>query len=108
MKTVYVSLIADLLHAGHIRILREASKHGKVTVGLLTSTAITELGDIAYLKYQQRLDVLGDLKMVSNVIPQDSASYSKNLLELQPDFVVHGDDWIKGPQSQYREEVLNL
>ena len=108
MKIVYVSLIADLLHAGHIRILREASKHGKVTVGLLTSTAITELGDIAYLKYQQRLDVLEDLKMVSNVIAQDTASYKKNLLNLKPDFVVHGNDWIKGPQSEYREEVLTL
>jgi phosphoenolpyruvate phosphomutase len=108
MKKVYVSLIADLLHAGHIKILREASKHGDVTVGLLTSTAITELGDISYLKFQQRLDVLEDLKMVSNVIAQDTASYKKNLLELKPDFVVHGDDWIEGPQSQYREEVLDL
>tara|TARA_B100001142_G_C14340271_1_gene657593 strand:- start:2027 stop:3325 length:1299 start_codon:yes stop_codon:yes gene_type:complete len=108
MKKVYVSLIADLLHAGHISILREASKHGEVIVGLLTSTAISELEDTAYLKYQQRLNVLEDLKMVSNVIPQDTASYRKNLLELQPDFVVHGDDWIKGPQSQYREEVINL
>tara|TARA_Y100001970_G_C14256833_1_gene876171 strand:+ start:6824 stop:8122 length:1299 start_codon:yes stop_codon:yes gene_type:complete len=108
MKTVYVSLIADLLHAGHIKILREASKHGDVTVGLLTSSAVTELGDIAYLKFQQRLDVLQDLKMVSNVIAQDTASYKKNLLELKPDFVVHGNDWIKGPQSEYREEVLDL
>tara|TARA_B100000700_G_scaffold170689_1_gene188512 strand:+ start:317 stop:1615 length:1299 start_codon:yes stop_codon:yes gene_type:complete len=108
MKTVYVSLIADLLHAGHIKILREASKHGEVTVGLLTSTAITELGDIAYLKYQQRLEVLEDLKMVSKVIAQDTASYKKNLLELKPDFVVHGDDWVNGPQSQYREEALAL
>ena len=46
--------------------------------------------------------------MVSNVIAQDTASYKKNLLELKPDFVVHGNDWIKGPQSEYREEVLDL
>ena len=49
MKKVYVSLIADLLHAGHISILKEASKFGEVTVGLLTSTAINELGDMLYL-----------------------------------------------------------
>jgi phosphoenolpyruvate phosphomutase len=52
IKKVYVSLIADLLHAGHINILEEAAKHGEVTVGLLTSTAINELNDSAYLKYQ--------------------------------------------------------
>ena len=51
-KKVYVSMIADLLHAGHIKILEEAAKHGEVTVGLLTSTAINELNDTAYLKYQ--------------------------------------------------------
>ena len=56
-KTVYVSLIADLLHAGHVQVLKEAKKHGEVTVGLLTSTAINELSDTVYLKYQQRLEV---------------------------------------------------
>ena len=74
MKKVYVSMIADLLHAGHINILNEASKYGKVTVGLLTSTAINELNDTAYLKYQQRLDVVSSLSMVPNVIPQEDAS----------------------------------
>jgi len=108
MKKVYVSLIADLVHAGHIAILEEASKHGDVIVGLLTSTAINELGDTAYLKYQQRLDVLQNLKMVSEIVPQKSASYRKNLLDIKPAYVVHGDDWIKGPQSQYREEVIDL
>ena len=54
-KKVYVSLIADLLHAGHIRVLKEAQKYGEIVVGLLTSTAINELNDTAYLKYQQRL-----------------------------------------------------
>lgn len=107
-KEVYVSLIADLVHAGHISILREAKKYGDVTVGLLTSDAITELDDVAYLKYQHRLEVVENLEMVSAVVPQSNASYRENLLSLQPDYVVHGDDWIKGSQSKYREEVLEL
>ena len=107
-KKVYVSLIADLVHAGHIAILKEAKRHGEVTVGLLTSDAITELDDVAYLKYKQRLQVVENLDMVSNVVPQDTASYQKNLLKLKPDYVVHGDDWVKGEQSEYREEVKEL
>lgn len=105
---VYVSLIADLLHAGHINILNEASKYGEVTVGLLTSTAINELNDSAYLKYQQRLEVIKSLSMVSNVVPQEEASYKKNLLKIKPEFVVHGDDWVEGKQSKYRTEVISL
>ncbi len=107
-KKVYVSLIADLLHAGHINILKEAAQYGEVTVGLLTSTAIHELNDTAYLKYQQRLEVIKNLNMVSNVVPQEDASYKKNLLKIKPDFVVHGDDWVEGKQSKYRIEVISL
>ena len=107
-KKVYVSLIADLLHAGHINILNEASKYGEVIVGLLTSTAIHELNDTAYLKYQQRLEVIKNLSMVSNVVPQEDASYKKNLLKIKPEFVVHGDDWVDGKQSKYRTEVISL
>ena len=107
-KTVYVSLIADLLHAGHVKVLKEAKKRGEVTVGLLTSTAINELSDTVYLKYQQRLEVIQNLSMVSHVVPQESASYRENLLNLKPDYVVHGDDWVEGVQSKYRKEVVDL
>ena len=87
MKKVYVSLIADLLHAGHISVLNEAKKYGDVTVGLLTSSAINQLNDTAYLKYNQRLKVLENLSMVTNVIPQDTASYKNNLISLKPNML---------------------
>ena len=108
MKKVYVSMIADLLHAGHIKVLKEAEKHGEIVVGLLTSTAINELNDTAYLKYQQRLDVLKNLSMVTEVIEQNTASYKGNLMQMKPDFVVHGDDWKDGKHSKYRQEVIEL
>ena len=107
-KKVYVSLIADLLHAGHINILAAAAKHGEVTVGLLTSTAINELNDTAYLKYQQRFDVIKSLSMVSDIVPQEDASYKENLIKIKPDYVIHGDDWVDGKQSKYRKEVISL
>ena len=107
MKKVYVSLIADLLHAGHIKVLNAAAQKGEVTVGLLTSTAISELNDTAYLKYNQRYEVINSLSMVKEIIPQEEASYKKNLFKIKPDFVVHGDDWIKGAQQKIREEVID-
>ena len=107
-KKVYVSLIADLLHAGHINILKEAAKLGEVTVGLLTLKACGELNDIPYLAYEKREEVLENLKMVSAVTPQESASYRENLEALKPDFVVHGDDWVDSNQKKYRDEVIEL
>ena len=107
-KEVYVSLIADLLHAGHINVLSEAAKYGRVIVGLLTDTAIDELADTAYMSYPQRAQVLEKLEMVAEVIPQNTASYRENLLRLKPAFVVHGDDWVASSQKKYREEVITL
>ena len=107
-KKVYVSLISDMLHAGHINILNEAARHGEVTVGLLTSYAVTELNDTVYLKYKQREELLKSISMVSSVIPQDEASYKNNLKKLKPDFVVHGDDWVDNDHNCYRKEVLDL
>ena len=40
---VYISLIADIFHAGHVRLISEGSKLGKVTIGLLTDNACSEL-----------------------------------------------------------------
>ena len=40
MKKVYVAMSVDLIHKGHINIIKEASKLGEVTVGLLTDSAI--------------------------------------------------------------------
>ena len=108
MKKVYVSMVCDLVHAGHIKILKRAASLGQVTVGLLTAEAIEELGERAFLKYSQRQDVLESLSFVSSVIPQSNASYKENLALLKPDFVVHGDDWITGSQSRIREEVLSI
>ena len=108
MKKVYVSLIGDLLHAGHIRILKKAAELGEVTVGLLTLKATGELNDIPYLGYEQRKMVFENLTMVAKLVPQESASYRDNLENLKPDYVVHGDDWKQNYQKKYREEVITV
>ena len=108
MKRVYVGMIADLLHAGHIRLLKKASELGEVTVGLLTQKACGELNDLPYLDYEKRKEVLENIKFVKEIIPQQHASYKENLLWLKPDYVVHGDDWRYSWQKRFREEVIEL
>lgn len=108
MKKVYVSLIADLLHAGHINILKEAAKLGDVTVGLLTLEACGELNDIPYLDYDKRKLVVESLSFVTKVIAQKTASYKENIEQLKPDYIVHGDDWKTTNQKKYRNEVIEI
>ena len=106
-KKVYVGLAADILHEGHINILKVANKLGNVTVGLLTDSAISSYKKLPHLNYKQREIVLKNIKFVNNVIPQHTLDYTKNLKILKPDYVVHGDDWKYGIQKNTRKKVIN-
>ena len=106
-KKVYVALCADILHAGHINILKKASKYGEITVGLLTDRAISKYKNKTLIDYKNRKLVVESLLFVKKVIPQNTLSYKKNLLKLKPDYVFHGDDWKRGVQKKTREEVLS-
>jgi len=106
-KQVYVGLAADILHEGHINILRTACELGDVTVGLLTDSAISAYKKFPHLNYKQREIVLKNIKYVKKVIPQKTLDYRKNLIMLKPNFVVHGDDWRSGVQKKIRKHVIN-
>lgn len=104
--TVYVALSADLLHHGHMNIFSQAAKLGDITVGLMTDEAIAENGRLPLLTYEQRKLVVGNIKGVSSIVPQDSLSYRDNLLKIKPRYVLHGDDWRYGYQKKIRDEVI--
>lgn len=106
-KTVYVGMSADLIHPGHLNIIREASKLGEVTVGVLTDAAIASYKRLPYMSYEQRAAVVAQLKGVAQVVPQETLDYIPNLKKLKPDFVVHGTDWRNGVQAKTRQGVID-
>lgn len=107
IKKVYVGMSADIIHPGHLNIIQEASKLGRVTVGVLTDAAIASYKRLPYLNYEQRSLVVKSLKGVYEVIPQTTLDYVPNLELIKPDFVVHGDDWKEGIQKETRQKVIN-
>ncbi|MBE6886656.1 MAG: phosphoenolpyruvate mutase [Oscillospiraceae bacterium] len=106
-KTVYIAMSADILHNGHINIIREGAKLGNVIIGLLSDEAIATYKRMPILPYETRKMIFEQMKDVSSVVLQDELSYKKNLLELKPDIVLHGDDWKTGIQSMIRQEVID-
>jgi phosphoenolpyruvate phosphomutase / 2-hydroxyethylphosphonate cytidylyltransferase len=107
-KKVYVGLSADILHEGHINILKIAKKYGDVIVGLLTDEAIASYKNIPYLNYEKRKIVLENIKYVKKVIPQKTLDYVENLKLVKPDYVVHGDDWKNGIQKKTRDKAIKI
>lgn len=104
---VYVSMVADLLHNGHIKILKEAAIYGKVIVGLLTDKACREINDLPYLSYENRYNALHALKYVDEIIPQNTASGVQEMMSCNATIAVHGSDWKTNHLQKYRTEVLN-
>ncbi len=106
-KKVYIGMSADLIHPGHMNIIKEASRLGDVIVGLLTDKAIASYKRLPYMTYEQRKDIIENIKGVIEVIPQNTLDYRPNLNKIKPDIVVHGDDWKEGIQAKIRQQVIN-
>ncbi len=105
-KIVYVGLAADILHKGHINILKTANRYGSIIVGLLTDQAIASYKNIPYLDYEKRKVVIENIRYVKKVVPQNTLDYVSNLELIKPDYVIHGNDWKTGVQKKTRERVI--
>ena len=106
-KKVYVNMIADLLHDGHIKIINKAAELGEVIVGVLSDDACEEIHDVPFIDVKRRMGVLAQLKNVSYVVIQETPSLIANIRKYEIDAVVHGDDWQTGELSKYRTEVID-
>lgn len=107
MAIVYCGMSADLIHHGHLNIIHEAMKLGEVTVGVLTDEAIASYKRLPYLTYEQRAEIVSNIKGVAKVVPQTTLDYVPNLEKLKPDYVLHGDDWLHGVQKETRQRVID-
>lgn len=107
-KTVYLGITGDIIHPGIINIINEGAKLGDLTVGLLTDSAIVSHKRLPYLTYDQRKQVVENIKGVAKVVPQEDWSYVPNLKKYKPDFMIHGDDWKTNYLSKIREECFEV
>ena len=106
MKTVYMCFSTDVLHSGHIAIIRRAAALGELTVGVLADEAIATYKRYPLIPLEDRMQLFESLNGVRRVVPQRTLSYREALTALKPDILVHGDDWRTGVQSGVRAEAL--
>lgn len=107
-KKVYLGMIADIMHPGLINIINEGTKYGDVIIGLYTDKAVATHKRLPYLTYEQREMVVRSIRGVTDVVPQDDWSYVPNLVKYKPDYIIHGDDWLEGPDKYIRDEVFKV
>ena len=108
MKQVYICFSTDIIHNGHLSILKKAAELGTVTVGILTDEVVASYKHYPLIPLDERIAMFDSLKYVSRVVVQETLDYTDVLLRLRPDIVVHGDDWLVGYQANIRQRVIDV
>ena len=107
-RTVYMCFSTDILHSGHIAIIKKAQKLGKLMIGVLSDEAVASFKRMPLLPAAERRIMLENITGVYKVVDQKTLSYKENLEKYRPDIVVHGDDWRQGFQRPIRDEVTDI
>lgn len=108
MKTVYTCFCTDVIHEGHLNIIEQAHKYGRVVVGALSDEALIRYNRFPTISFDERIKMYQELEGVDEVIVQNTIMYDDVIKKLKPDYVVHGDNWREGAESVIRENVLSL
>ncbi len=107
-RSVYMCFSTDIIHGGHISIIRKAARLGKLTIGVLSDEAVASYKQFPMVSYPDRKMMLENIAGVYRVVEQKKLSYRENLEKYKPDMVVHGDDWCSGFQKPIRDEVVSI
>lgn len=108
MKKVYTCFCTDVIHEGHINIIKEAEKYGEVIVGILSDEAMIRFNRFPTIEFEERIALVKDIPAVSRVVIQNDIMYDQIINELHPDVVIHGDNWLEGPMKVIRDNVAEL
>lgn len=107
-RTVYMCFSTDIIHGGHIAIIKKAQKLGRLIIGVLSDEAVASYKRMPLVPASERSIMFENVVGVYKVVEQKTLSYKAVLETLHPDIVVHGDDWVTGFQRPVRDEVTAI
>jgi len=105
---VFVPMAADIIHHGHIRILKKAYNYGTTIVGLMTDSGIKTYKKPPILSFKERKEIIMSIKYVDYIVPLHGLIYFEIAKKLELDYFVHGSDWKNGPQKIARQQLIKL
>ena len=108
MKTVYTCFCTDVIHDGHLNIINYAKQYGRVIVGALSDKALIRYNKFPTIDLEERIKLYKAIDDVGEVVIQDSMLYDDIIPKIKPDLVIHGDNWVNGPEAAIRKHVIEL
>ena len=110
MKRILTYGTFDLLHYGHIRLLKRAKELGDYLIVALSTDEFNDIkGKKSYHNYETRKKMLEALRYVDLVIPENTWEQKKSdVLDFKVDVVVMGSDWKNSEKFEYLKEYCEV
>lgn len=108
MKTIYACFSTDVIHEGHLNIIKCAKSYGKVIVGCLSDKEMIRCTKFPTTSEEERMNLYRSLEGVDDVILQDNMLYDDVVEQLRPDYIIHGDNWKEGAEKSIRTHVEKI
>lgn len=108
MEKIYICFSTDVIHEGHLNIIRQAAKYGSIIAGVMSDSAMVRFDRFPTVSFEERVEMFRKIPQISQVVVQNDVMYENILKELRPEYVMHGDNWRDGPQSAIRQNVIDV
>jgi|TARA_B110000908_G_C10255583_1_gene455210 glycerol-3-phosphate cytidylyltransferase len=101
----YTTGVFDLFHVGHLNLLKNAKGLcDKLVVGVTTDELVSYKNKRAVIPFDERLDIVRNIKLVDVVVPQDSMDKIEAWNKIKFDVMFVGDDWYDTPKWKELDE----
>ena len=106
-KRILVDMSATIIHHGHVRLLKKASRYGKVIVALTRDIEVKKnKGYYPELNFKSRKEILSSIKYVDRVIPSNFLVNEKYLKKNKINILIHGTDSPHGIKNKNKLIIL--
>jgi cytidyltransferase-like protein len=112
MKLVYSYYVLDIVHKGHLLMMKNAKaiagEDGKLIVGILTDEAVMEKKERPILSFEERIELASAIKYVDVAVAQETYSPLPNVMRIRPDILMESTSHSEEAIEEAREVMESI
>jgi len=112
VKIVYSYYVLDIVHKGHLLMMKNAKaiagNDGKLIVGILTDEAVMEKKEKPILSFEERIELASAIKYVDVAVAQETYSPLPNVMRIKPDILMESASHDEAAIEKAREYMDSI
>lgn len=112
MKLVYSYYVLDIVHRGHLVMMKNAKaiagEDGKLIVGILTDEAVMEKKPKPIVSFEERIELARAIKYIDVVVGQETYSPLPNVMKIKPNILMESSSHSEEDIEKAREYMKSI